>query len=128
MCQSYRKACACGQQTSEIFFGKMILDEKSIAQVYCPECSGDIDTESNNRVWDNGWVLELNLDVVRTRAALMEISPDRVTADWVFDEGYARSEVQKLAKTDLKAYIQAMKDWGLNREKRFISEGWRKAQ
>jgi len=45
MCQSYRKACACGQQTSEIFFGKMILDEKSIAQVYCPECSGDIDTK-----------------------------------------------------------------------------------
>jgi len=144
MCQSYRKACACGQQTSEIFFGKMILDEKSIAQVYCPECSRDIDTESNNRVWDNGWVLELNLNVVRTRAPLMEISPDRVTADWVFDEGYAtwvgitpddfqtrereRSEVQKLAKTDLKAYIQAMKEWGLNREKRFISEGWRKAQ
>jgi hypothetical protein len=144
MCQSYRKACACGQQTSEIFFGKMILDEKSIVQVYCPECSGDIDTESNNRVCDNGWVLELNLDVVRTRAALMEISPDRVTADWVFDEGYAtwvgitpddfqtrereRSEVQKLAKTDLKAYIQAMKEWGLNREKRFISEGWRKAK
>jgi hypothetical protein len=144
MCQSYRKACACGKQTSEIFFGKMILDEKSIAQVYCPDCSGDIDAESNNRVWDNGWVLELNLDVVRTRAALMEISPDRVAADWVFDEGYAtwvgitpddfqtrereRSEVQKLAKTDLKAYIQAMKDWGLNREKRFISEGWRKAR
>jgi hypothetical protein len=74
----------------------------------------------------------------------MEISPDRVTADWVFDEGYAtwvgvtpddfqtrereRSEVQELAKTDLKAYIQAMKEWGLNREKRFVSEGWRKAQ
>ena len=144
MCQSYRKACVCGEQTSEIFFGKMILDEKSIVQVYCPECSRDLDTEPDNRVWDNGWVLELNLDVVRTRAALMEISPEDITADWVFDEGYAtwvgitpddfqtrereRSEVQKLAKTDLKAYIQAMKEWGLNREKRFISEGWRKAQ
>ena len=129
MCQSYRKACACGQQTSEIFFGKMILDEKSIAQVYCPECSGDIDKESNNRVWDNGWVLELNLDVVRTRAALMEISPDRVTADWVFDEGYAtwvgitpddfqtreweRSEVQKLAKTDLQGIHPGHERMGL---------------
>ncbi len=71
MCQSYRKACACGQQTSEIFFGKMVLDEKSIAQVYCPECSRDVDTESNNRVWDNGWVLELNLDVVRTPATML---------------------------------------------------------
>lgn len=144
MCQSYRKACVCGEQTSEIFFGKMILDEKSIVQVYCPKCSRDIDKEPKNRAWDNGWVLELNLDVVRTRAALMEISPEDITADWVFDEGYAtwvgitpddfqtrereRSEVQKLAKTDLKAYIQAMKEWGLNREKRFVSEGWRKAQ
>jgi hypothetical protein len=75
---------------------------------------------------------------------MMEISPEDVTADWVFDEGYAtwvgitpddfqtreqeRAEVQKLAKTDLKAYMQAMKEWGLHREKRFVSEGWRKAK
>ena len=60
----------------------------------------------------------------------------------VFDKGYAtwvgitpddhqkrdqeRSKIQKLAKTDLRAYIQAMKDWGVIREKRFINEGWRK--
>ena len=37
-----------------------------------------------------------------------------------------RSFVQWLAKTDLLAYYQAMKDWGLKREKRFIQEGWRK--
>ncbi len=144
MCQSYRKACACGNRTSEIFFGKMVLDEQVIAEVYCPKCSHDIDTERDDRVWDNGWVLELNMDRVRTRAALMEISSEDVTADWVFDEGYAtwvgitpedfqtreqeRAEVQKLAKTDLRAYIQAMKEWGLSREKRFISEGWRKAK
>ena len=144
MCQSYRKACVCGQQTSEIFFGKYILDEKAIAEVYCPECSRDVDSKADNRAWDNGWVLELNMDVVRTRASVMEISPEDVTADWVFDEGYAtwvgvtpddfqtreqeRAEVQKLAKTDLSAYIQAMKEWGLHREKRFVSEGWRKAK
>ena len=144
MCQSYRKACVCGQQTSEIFFGKYILDEKAIAEVYCPECSRDVDSKTDNRAWDNGWVLELNMDVVRTRAPMMEISPEDVTADWVFDEGYAtwvgitpddfqtreqeRAEVQKLAKTDLSSYIQAMKEWGLHREKRFVSEGWRKAK
>jgi hypothetical protein len=38
-----------------------------------------------------------------------------------------RSEIQKLAKTDLRAYLGAMRDWGLNREKRFAHEGWRKA-
>lgn len=142
MCQSYRKVCVCGQNTSEIFFGRMILNEKSVAQVYCPKCSQNIETESDSRVWDNDWVLELNMDMVRSHAPIMEISPEAVTAEWVFDKGFAtwvgitpddhqkrdqeRSEIQKLAKTDLRAYIQAMKDWGMNREKRFTKEGWRK--
>jgi hypothetical protein len=142
MCQSYRKQCACSQNTAEIFFGRMVLDEKAIAQVYCPKCSQDIETGRDNRVWDNGWVLELNMDIVRIRANVMEISAEEITADWVFDEGFTtwvgitpddsqrrnleRSEIQVLAKTDLRAYIQAMKDWGLSREKRFVNEGWRK--
>jgi hypothetical protein len=120
----------------------MILDEKSIAQVYCPSCSHDIDAEREDRVWDNGWVLELNMDAVKIRAPIMGVSPEDVTASWVFDEGYAtwvgvtpddfqkreqeRSAIQKLAKTDLRAYMQAMREWGLSREKRFINEGWRK--
>ena len=144
MCQSYRKVCSCGQNTSEIFFGKMILDEKAVAEVYCPKCSLLIDPKQEGRVWDNGWVLQLNMDVVRTHAPSMGISPEDVTADWVFDNGYAtwvgmtpddfqrrdleRSEIQKLAKTDLRAYINTLKEWGLNREKRFVQEGWRKAK
>ncbi len=142
MCQSYRKNCACGQKTAEIFFGKMVLDEKSVEQVYCPNCSHDLEIERDNRVWDNGWVLELDMDVVRTYANSMGISPDELTAEWIFDEGYAawvgitpddskkrdqeRTEILKLAKTDLRAYFDAMKEWGLNREKRFTEEGWRK--
>ena len=82
------------------------------------------------------------MGVVRTQAPVMGISHEAVTASWVFDEGYAtwvgitpddfqtreleRSEIQKLAKTNLRAYISAMKDWGSSREKRFIREGWRK--
>jgi hypothetical protein len=144
MCQSYRKTCSCGQQISEIFFGKYILDEKAVAEVYCPLCSQDIDSKKDNRVWDNGWVLELDMQVVGTRAAMMEAPAEDVTAEWVFDEGYAtwvgitpddfqtrereRSEIQELAKTNLRAYIQAMREWGLHREKRFVSEGWRKAR
>ena len=144
MCQSYRKSCLCGQQTSEIFFGKYVLDERAVAKVYCPECSQNVDRGQNNLVWDNGWVLELDMQVVRTRAAMMEISPEDVTAEWVFDEGYAtwvgitpddfqtrereRSEIQKIAQADLKQYMQAMKEWGLRRKKRFAAQGWRKAK
>ncbi|UCG08263.1 MAG: hypothetical protein JSV83_06345 [Desulfobacterales bacterium] len=142
MCQSYKKVCVCNQKTAEIFFGKMVLDEKAIAELYCPNCSHGIDTGCNHRVWDNGWVLELDMDVLRTHANSMDISPAELTAEWVFDEGYAtwvgitpddaerrnleRAEIQKLAKTDLRAYYEAMKAWGLNREKRFSQEGWRK--
>ena len=37
-----------------------------------------------------------------------------------------RAEIQRLAATDLKAYLKAMKDWGMAREERFSREGWRK--
>jgi hypothetical protein len=120
----------------------MVLDEQSVAQLYCPKCSQNIPPESEDRVWDNGWVLELNMDVVRTYASTLGIPPGEVTANWVFDAGYAtwvgiipddfqkrdqeRSEILKLAKTDMLAYYQAMKEWGLHREKQFIKEGWRK--
>jgi hypothetical protein len=72
----------------------------------------------------------------------MGIAPQEVTAEWVFDQGYAtwvgitpddterrnqeRAEIHKLSKTDMHAYYQAMKDWGLSREKKFMEEGWRK--
>jgi len=142
MCQSYRKACVCEKHTAEIFFGKNVLDERFIGRVFCPECSGEIDARSDNRVWDNGWVMELDMESVREKAPLMGTFPDTVTAEWVFDEGFAtwvgitpddaqtrdreRDQLQKLAKTDVRAYMKAMKEWGLDREKRFIREGWRK--
>ena len=142
MCESFKSICVCGQKTAEIFFGKMVLAESSVAKVYCPICSQDIETERQDRVWDNDWILELDMDVLRIHSASMGIAPQEVTAEWVFDQGYAtwvgitpddterrnqeRDEIQKIAKTDLHAYYQAMKDWGLSREKKFMEEGWRK--
>jgi hypothetical protein len=65
-----------------------------------------------------------------------------LTEQTVFDESYAtrvcitpddterrcreRDEIQKLAKTDIRAYYEAIKEWGLTGEKRFTDEGWRK--
>jgi len=144
MCESFKTNCVCGQKTAEIFFGKMVLAESSVAKVYCPICSQDIETERQDRVWDNDWILELDMDVLRIHSASMGIAPQEVTAEWVFDQGYAtwvgitpddterrnqeRDEIQKIAKTDLHAYYQAMKDWGLSREKQFMEEGWRKVR
>lgn len=142
MCHSYKKKCHCGRNTAEIFFGKMLLNETSVVAVYCPECShGDLAGDSS-RVWDNGWVLELDMDVVTSHAATFGLNRESITADWVFDAGYAtwvgitpddaqrrnreRDELQHLAKTDVLAYFKAMKDWGMERERRFSEEGWRK--
>ncbi len=142
MCQSYRKTCVCGKNTAEIFFGKNVLEETAVARVFCPECSPETDIASQSRVWDNGWVLELDMECVRERAPVMGSSPDAVCAEWVFDEGFAtwvgitpddaqtrnreRDQFQSLAKSDVRAYIKAMRDWGIERERRFIREGWRK--
>jgi hypothetical protein len=142
MCQSYKVPCTCQKNTAEIFFGKCILNETAIEEVYCPQCSQKVDADRNDRVWDNGWVLEMNMDAVRLYAGSMGLAAEEITADRVFDEGYAtwvgitpddtkrrnqeRDEIQKLAKTDILAYYKAMKEWGLNREKRFSDEGWRK--
>ncbi|MEW6188451.1 MAG: hypothetical protein AB1585_22265 [Thermodesulfobacteriota bacterium] len=142
MCQSYRKACLCGEHTAEIFFGRNILDETAVARVYCPNCSTAVEKTDKSRVWDNGWILELDPEVLLARATTMEIPAEDLSAERVFDQGFAtwvgvtpddsqerdreRNALEKLAKTDLRAYLQAMKDWGVGREKRFTEEGWRK--
>ena len=142
MCQSYKKKCRCGRKTAEIFFGNMLLNETSVAAVYCPECSHADLAGDSSRVWDNGWVLELDMDIVRSHAATFGLGRESITADWVFDAGYAtwvgitpddterrnreRAELQPLAKRDVLAYVKAMKNWGIERERRFSEEGWRK--
>ena len=132
----------CGQKQAEIFFGKMLLNARSVEHLYCPECSTGYEDPQPDRVWDNGWVLELNMDVINSHASSFGMGGDTFTADWVFDSGYVtwvgitpedterrnreRDEIQQLAQTDLLACINAMKEWGTGRERRFSREGWRK--
>ncbi len=142
MCESYVIKCQCGDKKAEIFFGKMLLSESSVKQLFCPNCSKGHEDAQPQRVWDNGWVLELNMDIIRSHSSTFGMAADTLTADWIFDSGYVtwvgitpddterrnreRDKIQQLAKTDLLAYVKAMKEWGLEREKRFSDEGWRK--
>lgn len=144
MCESYHLKCQCGRKSAEIFFGKMLLDRQSVNILFCPDCSRGQENTRPERVWDNDWVLELNMDLIRTYSSTFGMAADELTANWIFDRGYVtwagitpddterrnreRDEIQVLAKTDLLAYIKAMKEWGIEREKRFTSEGWRKMQ
>jgi len=142
MCESYRLQCDCGRKQAEIFFGKMLLDERSVNRLYCPACSGDHAEGSPAKVWDNGWVIEMNMELIRGYASTFGVAATDLTAGWIFDQGYVtwvgitpddaerrnreRESIQALAKTDMLAYIKAMKEWGIEREKRFVGEGWRK--
>lgn len=143
MCQSYRKSCACGQKNSEIFFGKMVLDESAVRAVYCPECSATVQFDPEAMVDDNGWILELDTEVLQAYAPRMEMSPAEVTAEKVFDGDYAtwvgfspednvqrsqeRAELSKRYQGDTRGHFEALKRWAVDREKRFYEEGWRKA-
>jgi len=144
MCQSYRRPCACGQKTSEIFFGKMVLDEAAVREVYCPQCSATATFDEASMVPDNGWLLEMDADVLKAFAPRMSMTADSVTAEKVFDEEYVtwvgfspednvlrnkeREEIAKSLGADKKAHFEALKKWALEREQRFYDEGWRKAR
>lgn len=142
MCESHQMRCECGRKSAEVFFGKMLLDDKSVTRLFCPECSAAVLFETADRVLDNGWVLEMNMKHIRSYCSTFGLSPEELTASWVFDQGYVtwvgitpddneqrnkeREQIQGLAKTDMRAYLQAMREWGMEREKRFIQQGWRK--
>ncbi len=142
MCESYIITCQCGAKNAEIFFGKMLLNQSSVKELFCPKCSKGHEEVQPQRIWDNGWVLELNMDIIKSHSSSFGIDIDSLTADWIFDSGYVtwvgitpddtqrrnqeRDKIQQLAKTDVLAYMKAMKEWGLEREKRFTDEGWRK--
>lgn len=142
MCESSFITCQCEEKKAEIFFGKMLLDERAVNRLYCPRCSKGHEELQPHRIWDNGWVLELNMDIIRSYSSTFGLPVDSITAEWIFDSGYVtwmgitpddteqrnreRDKIQQMAKTDVLAYIQAMKEWGMQREKRFSAEGWRK--
>ena len=143
MCESYRCTCQCGKKWAELFFGKMLYNRSAVLRLYCPDCASDLQPDPVARMVDNGWVLELDMEVIRAQSPSLGVQETELTADWIFDNGYVtwagitpddvesrnreREEIQALAKTDLKAYLHAMKEWGIGREMRFAAEGWRKA-
>ncbi len=88
MCDSYHLPCRCGRKSAEIFFGKMLLDQRSVTTLFCPECSDGHADDRPERVWDNGWILELDMEIIKNHAATFGIDAAELTAGWVFDGGY----------------------------------------
>ena len=143
MCQMHRKDCFCGKNTAELFFGNLVLDEVAVSELYCPDCSGAVDLD-NTTVEDNGWVLKLDLDVLKAFSPRMGMEADTVTAEDVFDGNFVtwvgfspddnkcraeeREQVMQDTADDKLAQFTAIKQWALDREKKFVEEGWRKVR
>ena len=142
MCDSYHLTCHCGKKSADLFFGKMVLNQQAVLALLCPECSAGQALRQADTVWDNSWALTLDMAIVASHAATFGVNASEITAEWIFDQGYVtwvgitpediasrnreREELQNLAKTDLRAYLAAMREWGIGREKRFSDQGWRK--
>jgi hypothetical protein len=121
----------------------MVLDEAAVREVYCPECSSTVNVDPRTMLVDNGWILELDADVIRALAPRMQMEAATVTAERVFDEDYCtwvgfspednhqrsheRSEIAKKHSGDTRGQFEALKRWAVERERRFVQEGWRKA-
>ncbi len=145
MCMKYTKTCECGRKEADMNFGGNILNEQSVDRLYCPSCSGDTEFNPETMVRDNGWILELDMEVVSAFSAKLPASVrDDLTPDNIFDEGYVtwlgmypgdmedsareRNEIVAMAKVDPKQYLQKMTNWMVERAHRLSREGWRKAR
>lgn len=144
MCQSYHRQCACGQKTSEIFFGNNVLTPSVVREVYCPDCSRAAEADPRDSVKDNGWILVLDREAMETSAPRMQLDASSVTADQVFEGDYVtwvgfapednvlraqeREELAQRYASDRRGHFAALKTWAMEREARLAEEGWRKAR
>lgn len=62
----------------------MLLNESSVEQLFCPICSEGHYDMKQHRVLDNGWVLELNMDIIKSHSSTFGMDADSITVDWIF--------------------------------------------
>ncbi len=144
MCTNLVIACSCGKEKANIMNKNNILPGDAIKNLYCPKCSGNITFDPETMIRDNGWVIEYNLPLIESIFTRLNVSENEITPEILFDRGYCswngltpkeldegrkqRAEIVKLAREDMKAYLEKLKNWGNQRMEELRKEGWRKAQ
>jgi len=144
MCMATEKECRCGKESGRFHHQNSILPFETVANLYCPSCSKTVEFDAKTMLKDNGWVIEYDMSVVSLYGEKMGLKGDQLTPERIFDEGYCawqgftpndlhraneeKKELAELAKTDMKRYIQAMREWSINRHLKLQKEGWRKAR
>ena len=143
MCVAYEINCSCGNGMAGFNFKDEIMAGEVINRLYCPQCSKDIKFNPETMIADNDWIIEYDMDIARFQAQKIKTGGLNITPEFIFDEGYCtwrgmypadhidstieRAEIVRLAKTDLKKYLEEIKGWANKRMERLAREGWRKA-
>jgi len=138
------KECSCGRENARFHHQNSILPFETIANLYCPACSGTVEFDETTMIADNGWVIEYDMTVAALYSEKMGLTGEDLTPERIFDEGYCawqgftpkdlqqaneeKEQLAELAKRDMKRYIKAVKEWSVNRHQKLHEEGWRKAR
>lgn len=144
MCTNIVMECHCGKEKANIMHKNNLLPQEAILKLYCPECSGNVDFDPKTMINDNGWIIAYNFPIIEQAFVRMNLIEEEISPEIIFDEGYSswngltpkeldegrkeRAEIIKLAKIDMKSYLEKIKNWGNERIEILRKEGWRKAQ
>ncbi|HEC31713.1 MAG TPA: hypothetical protein ENI41_04395 [Deltaproteobacteria bacterium] len=144
MCTNLVISCSCGKDKANVMNKNNILPPHAIRKLYCPECSKSVDFDASTMIQDNGWIIEYNLPLIEATFIRLNVNEIEITPETIFDNGYCswngltpkeldegrkqRAEIVKLAKVDMKAYLEKLKNWGNQRMEELKKQGWRKAQ
>lgn len=143
MCFMESRRCACGQRLAYLNFRDNILPPEILVNLYCPECSPQVNFDPESMVSDCGWVMEYDMEGAQIfflrRGLNRTLSPEMI-----FDEGYltwqgfspldheVRVELhQRLApllQADMKQFLESLKTEWLAHVEQLKAEGWRRAR
>ena len=142
MCIEVRKTCECGKESAQFHMRDNIMSKEVLVSLRCPSCAAENDVNRETMLQDNNWVIEYDMELAQFLAAKkLQVSPDTVTPEYIFDTGYAtwqemypgeqddileeRKDIMDLLKTDSKEYLKQINSWNIARVERLKQEGWR---
>ncbi len=143
MCMDVRKRCECGASEVQFHLRDNVMVPAVIDRLYCPHCSGNDAFDSDSMLYDNGWVIQYDMDIARGLAAQKLGMPEAgVSPEFIFDYGYCcwqelypgekeemrqeKEEIMKMARTDPKGYLVTIQKWNIERVQRLKEQGWRR--
>jgi|UniRef100_A0A7C3SLH5 predicted nucleic acid-binding Zn ribbon protein len=143
MCLQQGRVCECGRHRAYLSFRDNILTPEILLNLYCPECSAQVQWDAATMVEDCGWILEYDMPAARFFMNLRGLNVD-VNPEFLFDEGYLswqgfspldhevnsalHRRLAPLIQENINRYLELLKSEWLAYVDTLKAAGWRKAQ